>query len=55
MVEEPPVVSKADLAPSEKLDLTLSVDFDAARFRGETAALPAAFATPPRPDATPDA
>ncbi len=55
MVEEPPVVSKLDLAPSEKLDLTLSLARAAARFRGDTAALPAALATPPIPAATLDA
>jgi hypothetical protein len=55
MVEEPPVVSKADLAPLEKLVLTLSLARAAARLSGETAALAPAFATPPRPEATPDA
>ena len=54
-VDEPPVTPKAARAPSEKLDLTLSEAFEAARFRGDTAAEPAARATPPSPDATPAA
>ena len=47
-VDEPPVTPKAARAPPEKLDLTLSVAFETARFKGETAAEPAARATPPR-------
>lgn len=54
-VDEPPVTPKAARAPPEKLDLTLSVAFETARFKGETAAEPAARATPPRPEATPTA
>lgn len=51
-VDVPPVTPKAARAPSEKLDLTLSDAFDAARFKGDTAAEPAVRATPPRPEAT---
>ena len=55
MVELPPVTPNPAFAPAEKLDLTLSVAFAAARFRGEIAAEPAARATPPIPEATPAA
>jgi hypothetical protein len=55
MVDAPPLAPKPAFAPSEKLDLTLSDAREAARFKGETAADPAARATPPRPDATPAA
>ena len=54
-VEEPPVALKPPFTPSEKFDLTLSDARPAARFRGETAAEPAPRATPPRPDAMPEA
>src|SRR5690606_3658621 len=39
-VDEPPVTPKAARAPPEKLDLTDSVAFETARFKGETAADP---------------
>jgi len=55
MVEDPPVASKADLAPSEKLERMLSLARDAARRSGDVAAPAPARATPPTPDATPDA
>ncbi len=55
MVEEPPVAPNVALAPSEKLDLTLSATREAARFNGEAVAAPAARATPPRPEVTPTA
>ena len=50
-VDVPPVALKPDFTPLSKLDLTLA----AARRSGDTAADPAARATPPRPDATPAA
>ena len=55
MVEEPPVALSPALAPSEKLDFMLSEARATARFSGETAAEPAARATPPMPEATPAA
>lgn len=54
-VEEPPLTPKPARTPVEKLDLTLSDAFEAARFRGDAVAEPAARATPPRPEATPAA
>lgn len=54
-VKEPPVALTPARAPSEKLDFMLSDAREAARRNGETEAEPAARATPPRPDATPDA
>src|SRR3546814_404844 len=55
MVDVPPVASKAALPPALKLDFMLSAARDAARRRGETAALPPALATRPSPEATPAA
>lgn len=55
MVELPPVAPKPARAPSAKADLTLSDAFEAACFKGETAAEPAARAIPPMPEATPTA
>jgi hypothetical protein len=51
MEDVPPVAPNPAFTPSEKLDLTLA----AARRSGDVAVLPAARATPPRPDATPAA
>src|SRR3546814_17291970 len=50
VVEVPPVASNAAPPPALKLDRMLSAARDAARRNGETAALPSARATPPRPD-----
>src|SRR5690606_23144827 len=55
MDDVPRPVEEPARAPAVKLDLMLSLARAAAILRGETAAEPAAWATPPRPDATPAA
>jgi hypothetical protein len=54
MVEVPPVVSKAALAPASALDFMDVPARAMARFKGEEAAAAPARATPPTPEAIPD-